>query len=677
MIYTIYVKSYLFPDKKKESKRKTEEVKVEGSEGHMHLKKRKDKLSVQHVFTPVSFKFSKALEYSGISADIIREKQLQIEVCITQRYSHRSFLIGMVLLPLKTAVKKVVKEKYALIPCMNHTIPSNMRVYCASELHITSSAADVFYSSPNVRVVIPEDIDDSSEKAVSNPDLKNEYSSSVEVDMSENTKIVPKLDFTNLTLDESGYASEHHITVSGELESPDSGKNKDILHEVRAHRTVVVEDKSNKELFKHVEQKMSSHDKSVNKLSTCEVIEIEFGESDPDTPKEIKIDQGRENIAQDRKSQENKKPSKDKSVDHSNSGSRPETPTWDYYDIPNDSPSVVVESFPQGQGSAPVLFPMETTLQVRQIEHEEKVGDNKREKDRSKRRSKKKQEPIPGKAVPLIPQIVVVSPEENLKKQGIDETRIDVPALTKPLPLGKSNNGTSSTVVNITKTDPIKQDSKKSILREVAVVKPQTTKLKEAKVLIPKIKATDLPHTKSSQPHAPPRSKKTTRLKERKEKELFLNQSSINIDSSGSNLQTGSSSAPVFSTDLENINFRRSVSETSAFSRSLSSTSNSSVVVDIDKLSFASSDSHVVELDEDISITELQDDSDLFSTSSKIESSISNDIESGIEDFTAKPERFSPTKQVMPMQVFIEESFDSSDDTLSHSYTKNLPLTEL
>ena len=677
MIHTIYVKSYLFPDKKKESKRKTEEVKVEGSEGHMHLKKRKDKLSVQHVFTPVSFKFSKALEYSGISADIIREKQLQIEVCITQRYSHRSFLIGMVLLPLKTAVKKVVKEKYALIPCMNHTIPSNMRVYCASELHITSSAADVFYSSPNVRVVIPEDIDDSSEKAVSNPDLKNEYSSSVEVDMSENTKIVPKLDFTNLTLDESGYASEHHITISGELESPDSGKNKDILHEVRAHRTVVVEDKGNKELFKHVEQKVSSHDKSVNKLSTCEVIEIEFGESDPDTPKEIKIDQGRENIGQDRKSQENKKPSKDKSVDHSNSGSRPETPTWDYYDIPNDSPSIVVESFLQGQGSAPVLFPMETTLQVRKIEHEEKVGDNKREKDRSKRRSKKKQEPIPGKAVPLIPQIVVVSPEENLKKQGIDETRIDVPALTKPLPLGKSNNGTSSTVVNITKTDPIKQDSKKSILREVAVVKPQTTKLKEAKVFIPKIKATDLPHTKSSQPHAPPRPKKTTRLKERKEKELFLNQSSINIDSSGSNLQTGSSSAPVFSTDLENINFQRSVSETLAFNRSLSSTSNSSVVVDIDKLSFASSDSHVVELDEDISITELQDDSDLFSTSSKIESSISKDIESGIEEFTAEPERFSPTKQVMPMQVFIEESFDSSDDTLSHSYTKNLPLTEL
>ncbi|KAL5013973.1 hypothetical protein ScPMuIL_008243 [Solemya velum] len=43
MISTIYVKGYLMPDKKKDSKRKTEEVKVESSEAHYLNKKMKDK----------------------------------------------------------------------------------------------------------------------------------------------------------------------------------------------------------------------------------------------------------------------------------------------------------------------------------------------------------------------------------------------------------------------------------------------------------------------------------------------------------------------------------------------------------------------------------------------------------------------------------------------------------
>ena len=58
MISGIYVKSYLQPDKRKHSKRKTEEVKVSsvldpkvtpGSE----------------IFKPVTFSFHKALEYDG------------------------------------------------------------------------------------------------------------------------------------------------------------------------------------------------------------------------------------------------------------------------------------------------------------------------------------------------------------------------------------------------------------------------------------------------------------------------------------------------------------------------------------------------------------------------------------------------------------------------------------
>ena len=700
MIYTIYVKSYLYPDKKKDSKRKTEEVKVEGSEGHMHLKKRrdsKDKLSAQHVFTPVSFKFDKALEYSGITAEIVKEKQLQIDVCITQHYSHRSFMIGMLLLPLKTAIRKVVKEKYPLIPCMNHSIPANMRVYSASELHITSNAARVFYSNPNVRVMIPEDIDDNSEKAVSNPDLKQEYSSSTEIDMSGYPKPVPKLDFTNLTrgsLDESGYSSEQQVSFPGELESPDSVKGKDIVQEIQAFTTVDMDTKKDRtvnKLFKTVKQTISPRDMTVKKLTTCEVIEIEFGDSEGETPRdlkieqdiprEIKIDQGKEHGVEDWKYHEIKKTSGNKSGD--SSSSRPDTPTWDYYDIPVDNPVVVVENQPQKKQSSPILLPMETTMAVKQTKTEEKTAGMKKDKEKSKRRSKKKQEPVPGKAVPLVPEIIVLSPDDN-------DAKIDVPdniqTERKHVYLPETKLTVKDPDVFASK-DVAESGIEKAPLKEVTVVKPKSGKLKPAKFVIPKMKTTDLNKEEKTEPSAPPRSRKK-KTKESSEKELHVSvkQPSSDIGKIADEVKIvhGANSAPVFPSFADNPNFQRSISDTSAFSRSLSSTSNSSVIVDVDKLSFASSNSHVVELDEDISITELPSDSDLFShdselfsTSSEIESSRSKDIEQGIEDFMPMPERFSPTKQVVPMQVYIEENFDSSDEALSHSYTKGLPTTEL
>ena len=730
MIHTIYIKSYLYPDKKKESKRKTEEVKVEGSEGHMHLKKRKDKLSVQHVFTPVSFKFNKALEYSGISGDIIKEKQLQIDVCITQRYSHRSFLIGMLLLPLKSAVKKVVKEKYALIPCMNHTIPTNMRVYSASQLEVTSNTG-VFYSNPNVRVMIPEDVDDSSEKAVSNPDLKREYSSSIEVNMSDDSKVVPQLDFSNLTLDESGYSSEQQVTVSGELESPDSDKIKDIIVETNTFKTISTEENSGSkvnELFKPVKPKVSPRDKSIKSLNTCQVIEIEFGDSDSETPREIKIDQGKRKSVVELKYIESKQESVNKDGD--SSGSRPDTPSWDYYDIPIDSPAVVVESPLQEEKVAPVLFPMETTLEVRTLSTEpDPAGKNKKEKDKYKRKSKKNQEAIPGKAVPLVPQIVVVSPEKNLEKEKSQMTKVNVPDQVQTVPNVSDVSETKVTMKNIsdqhkvTKVDipdkfqtvpkaagvgetrvlmkdvsdstAVQKETVNPILREVNVVKPKIKKLNVAKFFTPKVREADTGAEKEAKlhvsqsskeisPHAPPRSKKTRKHKEKQEKEVVLPQTIKGIAETDSHIGPAVNSAPVLPTYLKNPDFQRSNSENSAFSRSISSTSNSSVTVDIDKLSFASSDSHIVELEEDISITELpedsdlfSDDSELFSTSSKTSFSTQKDLEKGMEDLNAMSERFSPTKQVLPMQVFIEEVFDNSEEALSHSYTKNLPITEL
>ncbi|KAH3818075.1 hypothetical protein DPMN_119671 [Dreissena polymorpha] len=235
MIHSIYVKSYLQPDKKKDSKRKTEEVKVDQSEGHIHWR-RKKVVAIQHVFTPSTFKFSRPLEYAGITAEHIKERNLQIEVCITQRYSHRSFLIGMVRMSLRSAVKKVVKEKLSLIPCMNHTIPANMKVYSASQLDISSDntmpGGEIFFSNPNVRIVLPEDADNASDKAASNPDLQRRNDSvlspSTEVDMSSHYRFVsqvPKLDLSNMALDESGYSSEIHVSLQSGLESPDSNSS--------------------------------------------------------------------------------------------------------------------------------------------------------------------------------------------------------------------------------------------------------------------------------------------------------------------------------------------------------------------------------------------------------------------------------------------------------------------
>lgn len=680
MIYTIYVKSYLHPDKKRDSKRKTEEVKVEASEGHMHLKKHKDKLSVQHVFTPVSFKFNKALEYSGITADVIKDKQLQIDVCITQRYSHRSFMIGMLLLPLKTAVKKVVKEKFALIPCMNHTIPTNMRVYSASEMHITSNAAGIFYSNPNVRVTIPEDIDDNSEKAVSNPDLKHEYSSSTEVDMTEESRIFQKLDFSNMTLDESGYSSEHQVPCPGELESPGSEIGKNIVQEIQAFTTIDMGAKkagSVKKLFQSAKQTMSPSDKNIRKLSTCEVIEIEFGDSESETPRETKGGMGQDHTGE--------KGSGNKSGD--SSSSRPDTLSWDYYDIPIDSPSVIVENPPHRKEAAPVLLPMETSLEVRQKKSKTNLFGIKKEKEKSKRKSKKTEAPIPGRAIPLVPQIVVVSPDEKLV---IDSTKIEVPDKTHTESKESHIPETKVTIKDTTETLAVKTETADSVLKEVTVVKRVPGKLKKAKFVIPKMDKSDkteMPKEQlGAQPHAPPRLKKK-RSKEiaGSEKALQMPVKQTNLDFGDLNRNTkagtGASSAPVFPSFLENQTFHRSDSNNSAISRSLSATSNSSVIVDVDKLSFASSDSHIVELDQDICITELPSDSelfsDLYSTSSEIKSSRPKDVEKGFDEFTADSERFSPTKQVMPMQVFVEESLDSSDEASSHSFTKGLPTTEL
>ncbi|XP_067659024.1 uncharacterized protein [Haliotis asinina] len=147
MINTIFVRSYLIPDKPKKTNRRTEEVKVAPSEAHVATNRSAENPGIQYIFMPSNFHFAMPLQYTGVTEEIINERSVQIEVCMTQRYTKRIFLVAMINLPLKLAVKKLIREKYPLIPCMNYTIPNNMKVYSASELQLESSLG-VFYSSP-------------------------------------------------------------------------------------------------------------------------------------------------------------------------------------------------------------------------------------------------------------------------------------------------------------------------------------------------------------------------------------------------------------------------------------------------------------------------------------------------------------------------------------------------
>ena len=53
---------------------------------------------------------------------------------MTQKHTKRPFLMAIVHMPLALAVRRPIREPYPLIPCMNYTIPNNMRVYSARDI---------------------------------------------------------------------------------------------------------------------------------------------------------------------------------------------------------------------------------------------------------------------------------------------------------------------------------------------------------------------------------------------------------------------------------------------------------------------------------------------------------------------------------------------------------------
>ncbi len=145
MIAGVYVKSYLMPDKKKETKRKTEVLHV--YKKYPNTDSTTDKSGV---FQPETYTFMKALEYQKFNKDMIAERTVHIEVCIMQKYTFRSFVIATWNMPLKMAVRKLVKEKYPLTPRISTGLPENMKVYSADKLSVSYSNR-AYNSNPNLR----------------------------------------------------------------------------------------------------------------------------------------------------------------------------------------------------------------------------------------------------------------------------------------------------------------------------------------------------------------------------------------------------------------------------------------------------------------------------------------------------------------------------------------------
>lgn len=720
MIHSIYVKSYLQPDKKRETKRKTEEVKVDSSKGHIHWRKKKE-LSIKHMFTPSNFKFSQALEYSGITTQLVKDKQLLVEVCITQRYSHRSFLIGMVTMPLRSAIKKVVKEKLPLIPCVNHTLPSSMKVYCASELDIRNNppGGEFFFSNPNVRIVLPDDIDDVSDKAASNPDLQpqQQFSPSTEIDMSFKYKgipNVPKLDLNNSPLDESGYSSEFHISFPSELESPDSDSSKNIFsvpHEKnepkRVKATQVLE---NIQELAISNTRWTADNKSDTSIMITDLDDNDLSEVLVDNNKQLSR-KAENSTKLDSKSKKREKKSTE------NSSPRSDTPTWDYYDIPTEivSQDVDQSTSPWIEGAAPVILPMNTTLEISSTKDTSSIQPIK--KDRPVRRSKKKLlAPVPGKAVklvpgkaippiqanaqPLVPTIIVTIPEPDIgetKTKDLKET-MQSEKLNKGNARNIANNEESKINYDIEKGARPKTTSVlKKIDRNlfVNVGKAVGFSLKGGDKIDRKTEVDDstLLENEQNLPKVKPRLRKLRKLKEwgSNEEKMMKNDEvretttvpplnlkkvednefaalKLNMSGTGSSKTLTGSSKSVTGSGKVVTGNDKIITGSEQISPS--------VVVDIDKLTISSSGAHVVEIiEDDISITELADDDQLFTDRSDSSLAAFTDIESGLSEYHL-PERVSPIKYMIPMQVY-EVDDTSCDESIAADKSYSMPTTEL
>jgi hypothetical protein len=106
-------------------------------------------------------RFRNPLLYTGVTSEIVKARSLQLEVCMTQKRTQRVFLVAMVHMPLRTAVRRPIRERYPLIPCMNVTIPNNMKIYSAVDLQLeTTTTGNTAH--PRLHGVLPNGLSLSS-----------------------------------------------------------------------------------------------------------------------------------------------------------------------------------------------------------------------------------------------------------------------------------------------------------------------------------------------------------------------------------------------------------------------------------------------------------------------------------------------------------------------------------
>ncbi|KAF6039675.1 hypothetical protein EB796_002018 [Bugula neritina] len=131
-VSTLYIKARFLPDVHHDTKRKSEEVRVSPLLG-TEAKQSKSQTYVtesgaEAIFEPIKFKFTKPLVYEPINNDTIQDKVIYFQVMVKQKYTHRTFQIADMTIPLNVAVSKIVKESFPLRISSQTKLPDNMMV---------------------------------------------------------------------------------------------------------------------------------------------------------------------------------------------------------------------------------------------------------------------------------------------------------------------------------------------------------------------------------------------------------------------------------------------------------------------------------------------------------------------------------------------------------------------
>ena len=99
----------------------------------------------QRINLKVSFLHSE-INFLGVNQDIVNQKILEIEVCVTQRYTRKSYIIATWNIPVSMATRKLRKERYPLRPCISTSLPANMRVYNGSDMSKAGVGSGIVHS---------------------------------------------------------------------------------------------------------------------------------------------------------------------------------------------------------------------------------------------------------------------------------------------------------------------------------------------------------------------------------------------------------------------------------------------------------------------------------------------------------------------------------------------------